>query len=264
MKQGRFDAVSLIKSENGRTRTGLSWLLYFIAFLNAELVTLFVNDSLGLAFYFIILLGILIHSALESELVHHEFILVLSLVPLIQIVNLAITLDEFSDTYRYLIMSFPVLVGIISVVRVLNIRPVDVGLITGTIPVQCLIAITGIGFGLVAYFILDPEPIVSDLTWSKAIVPALVLLFVGFVQEFAFRGVIQSFAHQLGFLGWTYIALVFAVLQIGEESVLYCLFMLEVALFFGWAVKRRGSILGVSLAHGFMNVGLYLIFPFAF
>ncbi|MCP4612785.1 MAG: CPBP family intramembrane metalloprotease [Planctomycetes bacterium] len=264
MRQGRFGALSLVGRENGITKTGLNWLLYLVAFLNAELVAAFVDDSWGLAAYFVILLGLLMHSALDNKTIPRKFLLALSLVPLIRIVNLAMPLEEFSETYRYLLMSFPVMIGIISIIRALDLRPTDVGLISGTIPVQGLIAVTGIGFGLVAYFILEPEPIISDLTWSKAVVPALVLLFAGFVQEFAFRGVIQSFAHQLGFWGWTYIALVFSILQIGHESALYCFYILEVALFFGWTVQRRGSILGISLAHGFMNIGLYLVFPFTF
>ena len=39
-------------------------------------------------------------------------------------------------------------------------------------------------------------------------------------------------------------------------------FVLMAGLFFGWVVKRTGSLLGVSLAHGIANIGLYLVFPF--
>ncbi len=264
MKQTRSSILFTVSRDNGRTKTGLRWMLYLVAFLDAELIAAFVDDSWGLAFYFIILLGLLMHSALESKFVPDKFFLALSLVPLIRIVNLAMPLEEFSETYRYLIMSLPVLVGVIGVIRALDLRPADVGLISGSIPVQILVAVTGMGFGLVAYFILEPDPIISNLTWSKAIVPALVLLFVGFLQELVFRGVIQRAAYQLGSWGWVYIALAFSIVQISHESALHCFFILEVALFFGWAVNRRGSILGVSLANGLMNIGLYVIFPFAF
>jgi membrane protease YdiL (CAAX protease family) len=39
-------------------------------------------------------------------------------------------------------------------------------------------------------------------------------------------------------------------------------FVFLVALFFGWAVARTGSLLGVTLSHGIANVVLYVIVPF--
>ena len=201
--------TSTIKNENGKTRTRLNWILYLVAFLNAELVTVFVNESWGLVFYFVVLLGLLLHSALEDESVPQKFLLASTLIPIIRIVHLAMPLEEFSEAYRLLIMSIPILIGMIGVIRSLGLNPTEVGLISGSLAVQGLIAITGVGFGLVAYFILDPEPIISDLTLGRAIMPALALLFIGFVEELAFRGVMQRAAQQIGIWGWVNVALVF-------------------------------------------------------
>jgi membrane protease YdiL (CAAX protease family) len=35
-----------------------------------------------------------------------------------------------------------------------------------------------------------------------------------------------------------------------------------VAVVFGWAVRRTGSLLGVTVAHGLTNVILFLVMPF--
>ena len=40
------------------------------------------------------------------------------------------------------------------------------------------------------------------------------------------------------------------------------MFVLLVSLLFSYIVHETGSILGVTLAHGFTNIGLFLIFPF--
>lgn len=49
----------------------------------------------------------------------------------------------------------------------------------------------------------------------------------------------------MGFLSWIDVVFVFVV-----------------ALFFGWVVKKTGSLFGVTLAHGITNIVLYLIIPF--
>ena len=46
----------------------------------------------------------------------------------------------------------------------------------------------------------------------------------------------------MGFLSWIDVTFVFIV-----------------ALFFGWVVKKTGSLLGVTLSHGITNIVLYLV-----
>ena len=56
-------------------------------------------------------------------------------------------------------------------------------------------------------------------------------------------------------------AVVFAVLHVGYQSLPDVIFVLNVALFFGLARMVTGSIVGVSLAHGLTNVLLFLTMP---
>jgi membrane protease YdiL (CAAX protease family) len=39
------------------------------------------------------------------------------------------------------------------------------------------------------------------------------------------------------------------------------IFVFLVAMFFGFVVTRTRSILGVTIAHGLTNVGLFIFFP---
>ena len=78
-----------------------------------------------------------------------------------------------------------------------------------------------------------------------------------------FRGVMQrASTDALGKAAILYVALVFAVLHVGYKSAPDVAFVFLVGLFFGWAVARTGSLLGVSLCHGIANVVLYVIAPF--
>jgi membrane protease YdiL (CAAX protease family) len=149
-------------------------------------------------------------------------------------------------------------------IRVLDLHPPDIGLTSRQMAFQGLVALTGIGFGLTEYYILRPEPLISSMTPGEMIVPCVILLVAtGFVEELVFRGVMQRCSiGALGPWGWVYVALVYSMLQIGYESATQWLLALAVGLFFGWVVKKTGSLLGVALAHGVINIGLYLVIPF--
>ncbi|MCJ7769146.1 MAG: CPBP family intramembrane metalloprotease, partial [Dehalococcoidales bacterium] len=156
--------------------------------------------------------------------------------------------------------------------RILDYRPGDIGIRFGLLPLQLIIGLVGVGLGIVEYLILTPEPMVTELTWQTAWLPALVLLLsTGFVEEFIFRGVLQKTATE-AFGGWgvVYVSFIFATLHIGwirTESPLAMLdivFVFIVALFFGWIVKKTGSLLGVTLSHGVTNIMLFIIAPFFF
>jgi hypothetical protein len=114
------------------------------------------------------------------------------------------------------------------------------------------------------YLILKPEPMVIELTWQEIWLPALILLMcTGFVEEFIFRGVLQRTA--MGVFGWwgiVYVSLLFATLHMGFLSGIEVAFVFVVALFFGWVVKKTGSLLGVTLSHGITNIMLYLVASF--
>ena len=172
-------------------------------------------------------------------------------------------LEDFSNTYKYLIIAIPLFAAVLVAIRILNLNPPAVGLRIGKPFTQGIVASTGLIFGYVEYTILEPESLISDLTWQQALPPALILLaLVGLMEELVFRGVLQTCAREvLGSRGWMYIALVFAVLHIGYLSIAHFGFILLVGIFFGWVVEKTGSILGVTLSHGIANICLFIVLP---
>ncbi len=64
--------------------------------------------------------------------------------------------------------------------------------------------------------------------------------------------------------GILYVSLLFAVLHMGFLSWIVVVFVFIVGLFFGWVVKKTGSLLRVTLAHGITNTIMYLVAPFFF
>jgi membrane protease YdiL (CAAX protease family) len=118
--------------------------------------------------------------------------------------------------------------------------------------------------GYIEYRILKPAPLASSLAWKEVWLPALILLVcTGFVEELIFRGMMQqAVTRALGvWWGIIYVAMLFAVLHVGYQSLSDVIFVFVVAIFFGIVKAHTGSILGVTLAHGLTNILLFLTMP---
>ena len=242
-------------------------IIYLLAITIAEAVTVFVQPVWGIVCHAIVLVAVVMHSALASDYRYRHLVLSLALVPLVRIISLCMPLANIPQIWWYPIIYAPLLAAAIVVVRILGHRAREVGLSFKRIPLQLAVALTGVAFGVAEYFILTEEATTTGLVLQQTpILAAFLLLFcTGFVEEFIFRGVLQRTAVG-AFGGWgiIYVSLLFAVLHIGFLSLIAVVFVFFVALFFGWVVKKTGSLFGVALAHGITNIILYLVVPFFF
>ena len=239
-------------------------IIYLLAIAAAEVVTVFVQPLWGIVGHIVILILVIVHSAVGARYSHQPLLLSLALVPLVRIISLSMPLANIPQIFWYPIIYAPLLAATLVLMRVLGYRAEQVGLTFRRLPVQLVVMLTGFVFGVAEYFILVPEAIVTEFSWQVIWLPALIfLLSTGFVEELMFRGVLQHSAAET-FGGWNivYVSLLFAILHMGFLSWIDVIFVFVVALFFGWVVKKTGSLLGVSLAHGITNVMLNLVVPF--
>ena len=249
-----------------------SYLLYLLAITAAEIITALslvipaINPLTGVLFHIAILMALIMHSALIGNQSQQRLLLSLSLAPLVRIISLSMPLVNIPQVLWYPIVYAPLLVAAIIVVRLLKIGARDIGLILGSVPFQLVIASSGFVIGVVEYIILRPEPFIAELTWQSVWLPALLFIVTtGFVEELIFRGVMQYTVWGiLGRWGIVYVSFLFAILHIGFLSWVDVIFVFVIALFFGWIVKKTGSLFGVTLAHGIANTILYLVAPFFF
>lgn len=255
-------------------------IIYLLAITVAEAIViilepvsgLVLSSVIGIICHIIILMATIIDAALISRYVYGRLILSLAIIPLIRIISLSLPLADMPQTLQYPIIYLPLLAAAIVLVRILDLGVKDIGIRFGFLPLQLVIGLAGVVFGIVEYLILTPEPHVTELTWQAAWLPALILLLAtGFVEEFIFRGVLQRTATE-AFGGWgiVYISFIFAVLHIGWIQAdnplawLDVIFVFVVALFFSWVVKKTGSLFGVTLSHGITNIVLFIVAPFFF
>ena len=242
-------------------------IIYLLAITAAQAVTVFVQPVWGIVCHAIVLAAVVVHSAVVDKYFYGHLVLSLALVPLVRIISLCMPLVDIPQIWWYPVIYIPLLVAAIVVVRILGYRAREVGLNFNSFALQLAVGLCGLLFGVVEYLILTPEPLITELTWREVWLPALIFLMsTGFVEEFIFRGVLQRTAVEAfgSWWGIIYVSLLFAVLHVGFLSLIDVVFVFLVALFFGWVVKKTGSLFGVTLAHGITNILLYLVVPFFF
>lgn len=241
---------------------------YLIALTIAEVLTVLADPRSGMIIYGVILLVVMLLAALSPDRKGLRFLLPLAFPPLIRLLSLSLPFANFNLIYWYAIIGIPLFIATFLTIRASGLSADLIGLRVSwrEVPLQLLIGLSGILLGLVEYLILRPEALVSEPSWDQILIPALILLvFTGFLEELIFRGVMQAAAIQtIGQTGLIFVALVFTVLHIGYHSLLDVIFVFAVAKIFGFLVQRNKTLLGVSIAHGLINVSLYLIFPFLF
>lgn len=239
--------------------------MYAVAITSAEIATAYYNPIYGIACHVVLLVALLTHAALVYNQAINLVYLSLCLAPMIRIMSLSMPLIGVPPIYWYLIISIPLFAAAASVMRYAGFKPRGVGLNVDNLPIQLLVAFVGVPLGLMEYLILKPAPLVPELTFQHVWLPALILLVcTGFLEEFVFRGVMYRAAVEtLGrWYSIIYISFIFGVLHITHRSPVDLVFVFAVALLFSVTVSFSRSLLGVSLAHGLTNIGLYIIWPY--
>ncbi len=237
---------------------------YLAAITAAELLTTFWQPQFGLLFHGVLLVVLLVHVTFRWEKASRDVLLSLSFAPLIRLMSLSLPLVGIPLVYWYFITSVPLFVSVLITARRLHFSPSELGLNLRNLHLQVPVIFLGLGFGYMEYYILRPKPLAAAFTWEAIWLPALILLVsTGFAEEVIFRGLMQQAATPV--LGWTshiYVSAIFAVLHVGYRSLTDVLFVFGVAMVFAMIVRRTGSIVGVSLAHGLTNIVLFLVAPF--
>ncbi|MFC2014419.1 lysostaphin resistance A-like protein [Chloroflexota bacterium] len=238
-----------------------------MAIILAEVITVAVGPVLGIICHIILLGSLLLNSALTSEQNYQQLLLSLALVPLIRILSLSMPLADIPQVLWYPIIYVPLMIAAFQVIRILGFSLDQIGFNFRRIYIQLAMALTGFLFGIIEYFILAEEAEITGLVLKETWLLSAFLLIVttGFVEELIFRSVLQRTATQIfGNWGIVYVSLIFAFVHLIHYSLLDIGFVFVIAMFFGWVVKKTGSLVGVTLSHGVANIVLFLVAPLLF
>ena len=241
---------------------------YLVLIAGAELITTFYDPFWGLVCHALIMFCLYGHAIVLYPAAKKSSFLLMSiaLAPLIRILSLYAPLASFTYLHWFIILSLPLFTAsvIIIVFQQLNARDVGLVLKSRQIPVQFAICFTGIPFGYIEYLILKPEPLIPELSFQTLIAPVIIMLLcTGLMEELVFRGIIQHNAvtYFNPGIGIFFVALLFAVLHIGNMSLLDVVFVFLVGYFYSYVVQATNTIAGVTISHGVTNIVLFLLLP---
>jgi membrane protease YdiL (CAAX protease family) len=236
-------------------------------------------QSVGLGLHILLVFTLMFASVVlqTRDAVLAPLLVAASLASLVRVFSLAVPRFPFVgvpvanplNTIPWLaLVSVPLLVSVVAVSYVQRLRPRDLGLgIRGwhEVPLQILIALTGIPLGLLEYAILQPAPWIAVGSFGAIVVGGLVIfLATGLSEELIFRGILLKRAVEaLGERsGLIYVTALFASLHIFFLSGYDLMFVFAVGLFYGFVVLTTKNLWGAILSHSLGNVMLYLVAPF--
>ncbi len=240
--------------------------LYVILLAGAELTTNY-DARYGIAFHACILFALLIHSAviLTADRAFSELLSTLVVAPLIRILSISMPLVRFSFVTWFQLTSIPVFITLFTLIYLQGVNRQDIALNLPKVkylPIEIAIIVFAVPFGIVEYYILKPGVLVP-FSFESLIVPAVIIIVsTGFLEELAFRGLMQYHAvRTLGFAGIVLISVLFGSLHIGNLSVLDVLLAGSIGFIYALTVRVTDSLYGVSISHGIINIILFLIAP---
>ena len=264
-------ALPLLPKLLGNRQVQTWWLpLLVLAFTGAAELFItpaatFTNPLLAMGLHVIVMFVLLYNVLHTTEPIKRRLNTVLLLIPLTRTLSLGVPLVELPQIYSYVALSLPLFIAIMLIIWQESWSREELGFTFNHLPLQIMTALSGLGLGWLQYQLLQPEPLVSELTWQTTLLPAIVLMVsTGYLEELMFRGLLQNAAMPI--LGhWAslfFVSALFAVLNISLLSLPSILLIFGIGLIFGLVVAHSRSIVGVTLAHGIMNITLFMMWPY--
>jgi membrane protease YdiL (CAAX protease family) len=249
--------------------------LYIALIIVAELLTVLGGIGQGFACHALLVVALLNHFIAlglpskrdladpNASFWFVDVLPVLALVPLARLLTLAIILPWLPPLVWHALIGALFLLAIWLTARLLGHTWADLGLSARAWPWQAVVALSGAPLGLAAYLIVRPQPLTTELAWPEVFVGVAILtLAVGLPSELTFRGMLLRSATEIfGRPGVVWSGVLFAAMHLIWRSPGYVAFAFCLAVFFGWVVRRSGSLVGVTLANGLLTGGMLLVWP---
>lgn len=186
----------------------------------------------------------------------------LALVPLLRILSAALPSMNADLLDRTILSAILLLMAIAMAKRLRQIQWAELGLHGHGMPAQVRFGLSGALLGLTGAAVLSINSVTAPLPTQTLLAVLAIAVMAPVAEELLFRGLIQNLLHPKRPVFALFEAnLLFTATYLGADSPALTLFVAAAGLYFGWWVRRTGSVVGVAIAHSLMSLGMFFVWP---
>lgn len=258
-----MSSIDTILFHPAHTRLFLIGIGYLAAIIACEACIALGYSAAALVGYILILIVLVSHSASLHPAPMSAFLLSLMSIPILRMVSFTLPLDQISPLWWPMILAVPLGINTILIVRQTHLTLALTGIHHRGLGLQLLVGASGILLGWIQYQVLPSAANWAPQTNTRLALAVLGgIITTGFLEEWIFRGVIQTHAQRtFGPVGWVFPTIICMALSLGQQSLRYVIVVGIICSLFSYIVLRSYSIIGISIAHGLANCMIWFILP---
>ncbi len=240
-------------------------LLIFLMFIG-EIFAAFAYLYAGFFVFMFLFLSLLLTAVYKYPGTVHILYTALTFIPLIRIIQITIPLKGMPKASIYLAVSTPLFITGIIIARIVHLTFKEMGFCLNKLYCQFFIAFLGLPLGFIEFILINPG---TETVASTGKILLWILIFIictGFLEEFLFRGILYNIILKVtdDKKAIFYTSFLYVALSVNGKSFLYAIYAFSVSFIFCRIFAHIKSILGLSIAHGLINITFYIICPMIF
>ncbi|MEM3399848.1 MAG: CPBP family intramembrane glutamic endopeptidase [Candidatus Micrarchaeia archaeon] len=238
-------------------------ILLLFLFAVVEIIFAYMNSTIGIMFYILMVFEFVVNSARKKELTSQLY-LFLMMVAVMRILNTSMPLYLFAPLMQLVIVQTPLIA--MSLYAFFKYKfPIHLFRIPLDKERWELAFMFGFCFSFLEYMALGSPPIIANTPSDLVALSLTMLLFVGFGEELLFRGLIQTVAEKLmgQINGLIFASVLFGIMHIVWKSPIEMAFATLAGYVFGLIYQRTRSLPLVVFAHAVNNIFWLGILPYA-
>jgi membrane protease YdiL (CAAX protease family) len=202
---------------------------------------------------------------LSSIYIENRIYPAMMLLPLFRLLNIAMPVFFSLTLYSYSFVYAPMFIPIYFIMKERLFSKSEAGFTTSDFWTYLPLAVAiGFALGWGEYQILHPGVMVPDISIRSVLTLSIIMiLFVGFVEEFIFRSAMQTVLEErLGpVAGLLAASILFGAMHSGYHLPQELVFVSAAGVVFGLLFWLTRSLPIIALAHGVTNISLFLVVP---
>ena len=217
--------------------------------------------------YLVILISLLTISYSRYYESSQPLYLALTLIPMIRVISVSIPLAGIPTIFGFVLVSLPSFIAGVMVARMIGLTYTELGFTFDKLYLQFLISLLGLPLGFIGSLIIKPGFIDVAVTSKEILLWVIAFtVCISLLEEFIFRSILFNAALKVigGQHAIYFVSLLYAALNISGKSLLNVIYTFLISILFCRLFVMQKSILGLSLAHGLINIVIYVISPLVF